>query len=233
MNCAVCEASEARRELRPGDRPDPGRGRDGDGEGEGDRYWLDGFFLLSLGGVDTAGCTGWGLGRGGGTVSSTGMRRQQQKTASFFGFGRVVLLGRWCCFRRPDPCCCLGGFSDCVWRRPRRSAKVSMLVRCSRIGVWDILGPGLDFAEALAWSLCCQQYRVSSAGSSSRMLVGFRRELAEGAAAFASGRLHGLPLEVMPRHVVNGFLESVRPSRDSGVFAKKGITARRTRPGSR
>ena len=37
------------------------------------------------------------------------------------------------------------------------------------------------------------------------------------------GRRHGRPLEVMPRHVVAGFLESERPIRDSGVLAINGM----------
>ncbi len=54
MNWPVCEASESRREVRPGDWPDwLGRGRDGDGDGDG--YWLECFFPLTLGGVDTIG----------------------------------------------------------------------------------------------------------------------------------------------------------------------------------
>lgn len=204
MNCTVCETSE----------PWLGRGRDGDGPA--DRCWLEFFFPLGLGGVDTVGWTGCGLGRGGGEMSSMGMRKQKQNVASRFGFGRVIFVGR-CWFPlppgQPEPFC------DSVRMSPRRSANVSRLVRSSRIGVWDILGPGLDFAEALAWSLCCQQYRLSSLGSSSRIFGGFRRELAAGASAAAIGRLHGLPLEVMPLHVDDGFLESERPSRDSGVLA--------------
>jgi hypothetical protein len=39
----------------------------------------------------------------------------------------------------------------------------------------------------------------------------------------ASGRRHGRPLEVMPRHVVPGFLESDRPMSDSGVLGMNGI----------
>jgi hypothetical protein len=220
MNCAVCEASEARRELRPGDCVEEfGRGRDGEGYGAG--CWLDVFRPLGLGGVDTdVGWTGCGRGRGGGAISSTGIRKQKQNVASFFGFGRAILVGR-CGFPlgRPDPFPGFCGVSDCVRMSPRRSASVSKLVRSSRMGVWDILGPGLDFAEALAWSLCCQQYRLSSAGSSVRIAEGFRRESCWGGFAAAIGRLHGRPLEVMPLHVVEGFLESARPRRDSGVLA--------------
>jgi hypothetical protein len=146
------------------------------------------------------------------------MRKQKQNVVSFFGLGRAVLVGR--CFPappgRPDP---FGGFSDWVRASPRRSASVSRLERSSRMGVWDILGPGLDLAEALAWSLCCQQYRLSSDGSSVRILEGFRRELGGGASSAASERRHGLPVEVRPLHVVDGFLESARPRRDSGVLA--------------
>jgi hypothetical protein len=209
MRWAVWEASEVRREGRPGD-------------GEGERYWLECFLPLGLGGVDTdVGWTGCGLGRGGGLVSSMGMRKQKQKVASFFGFGRAILVGRFpfpLALGRPELFGGFWGVGDSVRMRPRRSASVSMLVRSSRIGVWDILGPGLDFAEALAWSLCCQQYRLSSVGSSVRM-PGLRREPPEGSSVAAIGRLHGRPLEVMPLHVVDGFLESERPSRDSGVLA--------------
>jgi hypothetical protein len=149
--------------------------------------------------------------------SSSGMvQHPKQNENSFFGF---ILVGRCVPLGRPDPFCGCCGFSDWVRRSPSRSASVSMLVRPSRMGVWDILGPGLDFVDALAWSLCCQQYRFSSAGSSVRIVEGFRREGAGASLSAASGRLHGRPLEVTPRHVDDGSLESERPSRDSGVLA--------------
>jgi hypothetical protein len=144
------------------------------------------------------------------------VKHPKQNDISFLGFGRAILVGRGVPLGRPDPLC---GFSDWVRRSPNRSASVSMLVRPSRMGVWDILGPGLDFVEALAWSLCCQQYKFSSAGSSVRIVEGFRRDVAGASLSAASGRLHGRPLEVTPRHVDDGSLESERPSRDSGVFA--------------
>lgn len=118
---------------------------------------------------------------------------------------------------RPFP---FEGLADWVLISPSRSASVSMLLRSSRIGLWDILGPGLDLAEALAWSLCCQQYEFSSAGLSVRM--GFKR-LTGPASSAVIGRRHGRPLEVIPLHVDAGFFESARPSLDSGVFAKMGI----------
>lgn len=37
------------------------------------------------------------------------------------------------------------------------------------------------------------------------------------------GRRHARPEDVMPRHVVLGFLESDRLMEDSGVFAMKGM----------
>lgn len=40
---------------------------------------------------------------------------------------------------------------------PSLSANVSRLVLPSRIGVAVALGPGLECADMLAWSLCCQQ----------------------------------------------------------------------------
>jgi hypothetical protein len=209
----ACEADEVRREWRPEDwAEEPGRGRDGDG---GAKCWFDVFFPPGLDGVDTdVGCTGWGLGRGGGSMSSSGMvKHPKQNVVCFLGFGRAILVGP---LGRPGPFC---GFSDWVRMSPSRSASVSMLVRPSRMGVCDILGPGLDFVEALAWSLCCQQYRVSSAGSSVRMVEGFRREVVGASSSAAIERLHGRPLEVTPRHVDDGSLESERPSRDSGVLA--------------
>ena len=105
---------------------------------------------------------------------------------------------------------------------PSRSANVSMLVLSSRIGVWDIRGPGLDLAEALACSLCCQQYNLSSLGSSARSFPYFVRG-GGGSESVANGRRHGRPPEVMPRHVVEGFLESERLIKDSGVLAMKGM----------
>jgi hypothetical protein len=88
---------------------------------------------------------------------------------------------------------------------------VSTLVRCSSIGVWDLVGPGVEFAEEVAWSLCCQQYKLSSLEFTTLLVV------------VAIGRRHGRPLKVTPLHVVETFFESDRPSRDSGVFAKNGI----------
>lgn len=98
--------------------------------------------------------------------------------------------------------------------RPMRSASVSRLVRFSFSRIGRNAGPGLDRAEWLACSLCCQQYSVSSDGS--------RRLRTEGVTA----RRHARPADVMPRHVEDGFLESERARRDSGVLATKGIVSR-------
>ena len=107
---------------------------------------------------------------------------------------------------------------------PRRSASVSKLVRVSSIGVLDPFGPGLDRADRLACSLCCQQYNFSSRGSSTRNFTCLRGEIEESVVfEEAIGRLQGRPDEVMPRHVVAGFLESDRSICDSGVLGKNGI----------
>lgn len=100
-----------------------------------------------------------------------------------------------------------------------------MLVRgSSRMGVLPIWGPGLEWAEAEAWSLCCQQYRSGSLGSSTLSLFFFDFGLGE---PESRGRLHGRPLPVTPRHVVSGFLESDLLTIDSGVLAvKEGIVGR-------
>ncbi len=99
-----------------------------------------------------------------------------------------------------------------------------LVLSSSKIGVLDRLGPGLDLADRLACSLCCQQYRLSSRGSSARNLPPARKKAAgEVVFALAIGRLQGRPEDVMPRQVVEGFLESERPTCDSGVFAKNGI----------
>lgn len=119
-------------------------------------------------------------------------------------------------------------------RRFKRSARVSRLVRSSRIGVVDARRPGLERADMLACSLCCQQYRRSSRGLSTRSLppkglppprlFWLRSEV-------AMGRRHERPPDVMPRHVVDGFLESERATSDSGVLAMNGICGRT--PGNR
>lgn len=159
-----------------------------------------------------------------------GMRKQQQNSTVFFVFGRAILAGR-CAFPPPwpvldrPPCRCCFDFSCATI--PRRSASVSRLVRSSSMGVVDVLGPGLDRAERLACSLCCQQYNVSSWGSSTRSPPAFDR--GGGFDAAAIGRLHGRPLEVIPLHVVEGSLESDRPIKDSGVLAKNGIVPDRGR----
>ncbi|KAH8664500.1 hypothetical protein BX600DRAFT_464561 [Xylariales sp. PMI_506] len=110
---------------------------------------------------------------------------------------------------------------------PSRSMRVSMLSRLSRMGVVFVLGPGLDLADRLAWSLCCQQYKSGSAGSSTRSFFreALRAEAGDADGDAESGRLHGRPLDVMPLHVVSGFLESERPNRASGVLGINGICA--------
>ena len=112
-----------------------------------------------------------------------------------------------------------------IFSRPMRLSKLSC-----RIGVSLVreAGPGLDLAEELACSLCCQQYKLGSLGSSTRSWFARLREAQGDAAgdesgAAASGRRHGRPPAVIPRHVVAGFFESDRPIKDSGVFGMNGI----------
>jgi hypothetical protein len=162
-----------------------------------------------------------------GVTSSTGILKQKQKLTCPLGLGRVIIAGL------------LLGAGGLVWpagfgfffcaasTSPSRSASVSKLVRSSRIGVFDFLGPGLDLADMLACSLCCQQYRDSSRGSSARSRPRLMRRVGPAVEPAASGRRHGRPLEVMPRHVVAGFFESDRSISDSGVFAMKGMVAKR------
>lgn len=72
--------------------------------------------------------------------------------------------------------------------------------------------------------MCCQQYSAASRGSSTRRLAAPNRATGDVVAPRrATARRHGRPLAVTPRHVVEGFLESDRSRRDSGVFTKKGI----------
>jgi len=122
---------------------------------------------------------------------------------------------------------------------PNRSIRVSRLALLSRIGVSDVLGPGLDLAEELAWSRCCQQYASGLLGSSltasscaarplrplllTGLLLGPGDAAGDDAVEDMSGRRHGRPLPVMPRHVVPGSLESERLRRDSGVFGMNGM----------
>jgi hypothetical protein len=98
------------------------------------------------------------------------------------------------------------------------------------MGVCDARGPGLDLADELAWSLCCQQYKSGSLGSSTRNLATLVREARGDAPGEAPGdaareRRHGRPPAVIPRQVVAGFFESERPSKDSGVFGMNGIAS--------
>lgn len=55
-----------------------------------------------------------------------------------------------------------------------------------------------------------------------------RMDFGEPLADIAIVRLHGLPVAVMPLHVVAGFLESDRERRDSGVLGTNGISASET-----
>lgn len=175
-------------------------------------------------GIDVR-CTGRGCGLGGrfSGISSSGTEKQKQKWSFFAGFGRAVLAGLY-----PPPALPFAGLAwpvfllglSCRSTSPRRSASVSMLVRPSRMGVAVPLGPGLECAERLACSLCCQQYRLSSLGSG---VNGRRLGLGEADSAAAIGRRQARPLEVMPRHVAFGLRESERPMKDSGVLATKGM----------
>lgn len=132
---------------------------------------------------------------------------------------------------------------------PSRSIRVSRLALPSRIGVLDILGPGLDLAEELAWSRCCQQYASGLLGSSLTVsscaprppfpllpLTGLGPwpgdAAGEGSVEDMSGRRQGRPLPVTPRHVVPGSLESERLRRDSGVFGMKGMAGAVSLPSS-
>jgi hypothetical protein len=67
-----------------------------------------------------------------------------------------------------------------------------------------------------AWSLCCQQYKDSGSGTWLAPLRGFER--GTGVRDGAKARRQGRPCVVIPLHVVPGFLESERGSKDSGVL---------------
>ena len=157
------------------------------------------------------------------STSSMGIEKQKQHCNLFFDFGLDFLAGRcvppvvfFSQFARP---CCFSFAPCCKFTRPSLSASVSRLDRASKMGWAFALGPGLDWVERLACSLCCQQYRLSSLGSS----FGVRRMDTGAAAARAMDRRHARPLEVMPQQVELGSRESERPRRDSGVLATKGI----------
>ena len=190
---------------------------------------LEAFFP---GGPETVGCRTWGFGRGGELTSSIGILKQKQNETCALGLGRVIIGGRL--FAGVCPLVPLGReglegrsvFLRAMSKRPSLSASVSKLVLSSSMGVFDIRGPGLDRADMEACSLCCQQYRFSSRGLSTRSrpnLVFSGGDVVESPAA--TGRRQGRPLDVIPRHVVAGFLESERSIRDSGVFAMKGMAA--------
>jgi hypothetical protein len=110
-----------------------------------------------LGGTEAdSRCTGRGWGREGreSWASSRGTEKQQHER-DCFGFGLeydVLVLRPVSTFS----CLCFFFFS-CKSTKPSRSARVSRLVRPSRIGVEVALGPGLECADALACSRCCQQ----------------------------------------------------------------------------
>lgn len=170
-------------------------------------------------------CTGYGIGRGlgraGSSTSSRGMEKQKQKVSFGLAFGLGAFGGGALVVGLPLPL--PGRLLSCKSMIPNLSARVSRLERSSRMGFVSRRGPGLDCAEWLACSLCCQQYRVSSPRSILRP-----RPLGDSVAAVARagvlmGLLHGRPLEVMPLHVEFGFLESARSRRDSGVLATKGM----------
>ncbi|TLD25053.1 hypothetical protein PspLS_05925 [Pyricularia sp. CBS 133598] len=157
-----------------------------------------------------SGGLGFGLGGGSSGTSVMGIVKQQQSDRLWdLGLGLVIF------FFSPQLLAAVetsaaAGLLECFCvtsSSPRRSASVSMLVRSSSIG-----------------------YRDSSLGSSTRRLLRRRRGGVEGAddpsEPAANGRRHARPLDVMPRQVVEGFLESLRARRDSGVLGMNGIARR-------
>lgn len=176
-------------------------------------------------GGEVVGCAATGRGLGGcSAISSIGIEKQQScRLLDCFFLGRLgsfslnpsgYRLARLA--GRAAVVFVDGRFFSSKSTRPSLSARVSILVRSSRIDFMPRLGPGLDTAECTACSLCCQQYKLSSARSSLESLRG-------GVFPEATDRRQGLPAEVMPRHVELGSLESDRARRDSGVLATKGM----------
>lgn len=202
----------------------------GEAVGLDKRWCVCGFPALGTA-TDGACCwRGLGLGRGRGDSSASPREtvKQKQKDMFCFGLGLIGLVGRCGAFSLAlFALLCPLRFSLVFCGRsikPSLSASVSRLDRCSRMG-WTVRrGPGLDCAERLACSLCCQQYRFSPPRSGFTGRAGGARE-AEGERAI--GRRQGRPLEVMPRQVDPASFESERPRRDSGVLATKGIASRR------
>ena len=81
-----------------------------------------------------------------------------------------------------------------------------------------------------ACSLCCQQKNAAATPSSSPPDITARTPLAAAGEArgedrgdAARARRQGRPLDVMPLHVVAGFLESDRGRRASGVYGMNGM----------
>ena len=86
------------------------------------------------------------------------------------------------------------------------------LVCSGRSLIVDIVDD-FSFATATsfsAWSLCCQQKYVAPSSAPRVRCTATTPE--------DRARRHGRPLVVMPLHVVAGFFESERDTRDSGVW---------------
>jgi len=108
---------------------------------------------------------------------------------------------------------------------PRRSTNVSILF-LSFSGYSCVGGPfDTCAAKRSAWSLCCQQKYAAAPMSSSWSLVTETTAMTPSSSdALASmGLRQGRPAFVMPLHVVAGFRESERGSRDSGVVPEKAM----------
>jgi len=126
--------------------------------------------------------------------------------------------------RSTDFLLCLRSCFCSISSKPSLSINVSTLVRSLILDCFMFLGEAGRLAAC--WSLCCQQYESGVDGLSPGLRT--LRGLAAGldCADFESGRLHGTPFAVRPRHVEAGFFESDRARRDSGVPGMNGIVGR-------
>ena len=122
-------------------------------------------------------------------------------------------------------------------RTPKRATNVSMLLRSFNGYNFVFCGRGADAPAAAnrsAWSLCCQQKKAAAPVSLSSLSLSLATEttaktplLFEALAPMLLRQ--GLPVEVIPLHVVAGFRESERGRSCSGVRPVKGIFTRERR----
>ena len=169
-------------------------------------------------------------------IRSSGTDIRGPETFSQIG-GRFILLGGLSLRVWSYECLSFLGFllevglGSSISRTPSLATRVSILLRSFKGTSFVTSSCGCAELSVVtncsAWSLCCQQKKAAAPESFLSPLfptdtiasTPFVAEAEDRVGDFAVAilRRHGRPLDVIPLHVVAGFLESERGRRDSGV----------------